>query len=194
MNPIATLFMENGAKIVVELLPEAAPNTVNSFIYAAKQGFFDNHVIERFVPGNWIDMSYRAFGHEEAKYLIPAEFTLNPELEPIEPKLGTIAMGGYGEMGLAGCEFFFPLRDCPDLTGTYPVFGLVKEGIEELKRLEQVEIEPVTNYPGEGVVVNKSVEPQILRKVELQLFEQEYPEPIRVKSPELPECWLMSDL
>ena len=35
MNPIATLCMANGKKIVIELLPEAAPNTVNSFIFAA---------------------------------------------------------------------------------------------------------------------------------------------------------------
>ena len=33
MNPIATFCMASGARIVVELLPEAAPNTVNSFIY-----------------------------------------------------------------------------------------------------------------------------------------------------------------
>ena len=32
MNPIATLHMANGRKIVIELLPESAPNTVNSFI------------------------------------------------------------------------------------------------------------------------------------------------------------------
>lgn len=35
MNPIAVLYMKNGKKIVIELLPEAAPNTVNSFIYVA---------------------------------------------------------------------------------------------------------------------------------------------------------------
>ena len=30
-HPKATLHMENGADIVIELLPESAPNTVNSF-------------------------------------------------------------------------------------------------------------------------------------------------------------------
>ena len=29
MNPIATIYMENGKKIVIELLPDSAPNTVN---------------------------------------------------------------------------------------------------------------------------------------------------------------------
>ena len=36
-HPTATLHMANGSKIVIELLPEAAPNTVNSFIYAASR-------------------------------------------------------------------------------------------------------------------------------------------------------------
>lgn len=189
MNPIATLFMENGSKIVIELLPQSAPNTVNSFIFAANNGFFNNHAIERIVPGSWIDMSYSAFGHEEAKYLLPSEFLLNPEIEPLKPEPGTVAMGGYGESDLAGCEFFFPLRDCPDLKGRYPVFGKVTEGMEELYRLEKVKTVPVTTYPIEGVVVNEPVDPQILVKVELELFGMEYPAPIRLPNAVLPACW-----
>ena len=50
-HPRATLHMANGSKIVIELLPEAAPNTVNSFIYAASRGFMDHHAIQRIVPG-----------------------------------------------------------------------------------------------------------------------------------------------
>jgi len=83
MNPIATIYMANGKNIVIELLPAHAPNTVASFIYAAKNGFLDNHAIERIVPGNWIDMSYSAFDHDECKYLIPNEFKLNPHIEPL---------------------------------------------------------------------------------------------------------------
>ena len=36
--------------------PQAAPNTVNSFIYAASHGYLDHHAIERIVPGNWVDV------------------------------------------------------------------------------------------------------------------------------------------
>ncbi|HBN56495.1 MAG TPA: peptidylprolyl isomerase, partial [Lachnospiraceae bacterium] len=46
MNPVATLYMENGKSVVIELLPESAPNTVNSFIYAAQKGYMDHHAIE----------------------------------------------------------------------------------------------------------------------------------------------------
>ena len=93
-HPIATLHMENGADIVIELLPESAPNTVNSFLFAASHGYLDHHAIERIVPGNWVDMSYTAFGHKETQYLIPNEFSLNPEVEPLDSHPGCVCMGG----------------------------------------------------------------------------------------------------
>lgn len=84
-NPKATLHMANGADIVIELLPEAAPNTVNSFIYAASHGYLDHHAIERIVPGNWVDVSYTAFGHKELQYLIPNEFARTRMLHLLTP-------------------------------------------------------------------------------------------------------------
>ena len=189
MNPTATLHMANGSRIVLELLPEAAPNTVNSFLYAASLGCMDHHAIERIVPGNWVDVSYTGFGKKESQYLIPDEFTLHPDLVPLDSHLGTVCMGGYGEAGLAGCEFFFPLRDCPEHKGVYPVFGRVLEGMEEIRRLENVPTVPVTDFPIEGVEVNRPVEPQVIDHVELQLFGQSYPEPVRVKNPAIPPCW-----
>ncbi len=188
-NPKVTLHMANGARIVMELLPEAAPNTVNSFLYAALGGYMDHHAIERIVPGNWIDVSYTAFGQEACRYLIPNEFELHPEIEPLPSHPGCVCMGGYGEAGLAGCEFFFPLRDCPEHKGIYPVFGRVLEGMEELRRLERVETVPVTDFPIEGVEVNRPVEPQVIERVETELYGGTYPEPVRVEKPKLPPCW-----
>ena len=188
MNPMATLYMANGKKIVIELLPESAPNTVNSFIFAAKGGYLDQHAIERIVPGNWIDMSYTAFGKKECQYLIPNEFALNPGVIPLDSHPGCVCMGGYGEAGLASCEFFFPLRDCPEHKGIYPVFGKVLEGMDEIYRLEKVETVPV-DFPIEGVEVNEPVVSEIIEKVELELFGKKYPEPVRVENPEIPVCW-----
>jgi len=94
--------MANGRNIVIELLPESAPNTVNSFIYTASRGYLDHHAIERIVPGNWVDVSYTAFGKKECRYLIPNEFELNPDVVPLDSHPGAVCMGGYGEAGLAG--------------------------------------------------------------------------------------------
>lgn len=188
MNPTATLHMANGKKIVIELLPEAAPNTVRSFIWTASRGLMDHHAIQRIVPGNWVDVTYDSFGKKEAQYLIPNEFELNPEVEPLDSKPGMVAMGGYGEAGTAGCEFFFPLRECPEHKGIYPVFGRVIEGMDEIFRLEKVKTEPV-NFPIKGVEVNRPLEPEIIECVELELHGVTYPEPVRVKDPQIPPCW-----
>ena len=102
MNPTAALHMANGKKIIIELLPESAPNTVNSFIYVASRGLMDHHAIQRIVPGNWVDVTYTSFGKKEAQYLIPNEFTLNPGIEPLDSHPGMVGMGGYGEAGEAG--------------------------------------------------------------------------------------------
>lgn len=189
MNPVATLHMANGRQIRIELLPESAPNTVSSFIYAASRGYMDHHAVERIVPGNWVDVSYTAFGKAECRYLIPNEFVLHPEITPLESHPGVVAMGGYGEAGLAGCEFFFPLRDCPEHKGIYPVFGRVLEGMDEIRRLEKVKTVPVTDFPVEGVEVNRPVNPEIIDHVSLELFGQDYAEPVRVPNPKLPPCW-----
>jgi peptidyl-prolyl cis-trans isomerase B (cyclophilin B) len=181
--------MASGARIVVELLPEAAPNTVNSFIYCARNGWLDNHAIQRIVPGKWVDLSYAAFHQEGCRYLIPLESKLHPEIEPLDSHPGCVCMGGYGEAGLASCEFLFPLRDCPDHLGIYPVFGYVREGMEELYRLEKVPTRRVP-FPIEGVEVNEPLDPEILEKVTLELYGQTYPEPVRMEKQELPPCWV----
>lgn len=185
----ADICMENEKKIIIELLPEAAPNTVNSFIWAAQQGIFDHHGIERIVPGDWIDVSYTGFGKKEGQYLIPYESRIHPELEPLPSSFGCVCMGGYGKLGQAGCEFFFPLRDCPEHRGIYPVFGKVLEGEEELLRLCEVETEPVTDYPDPAIKVNCPVEPQIIQKVKVRLGDYIPALPQILAGRELPECW-----
>jgi len=188
MNPRMTLCMENGARIVVELLPDAAPNTVASLIYVATHGWMDRHAIQRIVPGHWIDLSYNAFGHPECRYLIPNEFALHPELEPLESHPGCVCMGGYGEAGLASCEIFFPLRDCPEHKGVYPVVGRVLSGMEELRRLEAVPTRRV-DFPIPGVEVNEPLEPQVIDRVEVALFGRSFPPPVHMEKQNIPQNW-----
>ena len=61
--------------------------------------------------------------------------------------------------------------------------------MDELYRLEKVETVPVTDFPIEGVEVNRPVEPQVIDHVEVELFGKMYPEPVRVNDPKLPPCW-----
>ena len=192
MHPMVTFHMASGRKIVLELLPEAAPNTVNSFLWCASRGWLDHHAIQRVVPGNWIDLSYTAFHREECKYLIPRESALHPELVPLEAGPGCACMGGYGNF-LPSCEVFFPLRRCPEHRGIFPVFGRVAAGMEELYRIERILTRPVV-IPGVPVEINEPLVPQVIQRVEVELFGETYPEPIRAASFDPPLPWTLPGL
>lgn len=50
-NPIATITLENGKSVTLELYPDKAPNTVNNFISLANSGFYDGLCFHRVIAG-----------------------------------------------------------------------------------------------------------------------------------------------
>lgn len=185
-NPIVTITLSTGAVIRLELYPEIAPHAVTSFVYLAKRGVFDGHAIERIVPGWVVDMSYHAFHNPEACYFIPNDVKSGRYLPAA---FGTVGLGGYGPPDIAGGEFFFPLADCPAITGTYPIFGKVTEGLEVLRQLEALETYPVS-YPGlPDVQINTPVEPVVLERVAVDTFGADFGEPERLVGMTKPHFW-----
>lgn len=185
-RPIATIAMANGARIVAELYPEEAPNTVNSFIYLAGQGAFDHYAIQRVVPGWVLDVSYTAFGRDVCKYLIPNESPSQgfPNHLRVEP--GVIAMGGYAPDEIAGGEFYFPYTS-EGLDGRYPAFGRVLSGWEEVERIGRVPLRPVPTR--QKLEINEPVTPEVIERVTVETFGVNYPEPLRYRDRPLPFNW-----
>ena len=102
---------------------------------------------------------------------------------------GTIGLGGYGAPEIAGGEFFFPLADCPAITGVYPIFGKIVNGMEEIRRLEQLETYPVP-YPGEpNVKINTPVYPVFIEQIQIETFGVSYGEPTRLTGIAKPLFW-----
>lgn len=188
-NPTATIYMKNGVKIILELFPEEAPNTVNSFISLANKGMFDHYAIQRIVPGYVVDVSYTAFGREECKYLIENESRCCGFPNKIRMEPGVIAMGGYGEDGIAGGEFFFPLAYHEKLDGNYPAFGKILEGISELRRWEESELIPVPYPENPEVEINKPAVDIIIEKIRVETFGKAYPEPVKKEMKRRPPSW-----
>ncbi|NLK02477.1 MAG: peptidylprolyl isomerase [Clostridiaceae bacterium] len=187
MNPIATITMQNGKKIVIELLPDIAYNEVASFIWAAEHGYYDNHTIERIVPGSWIDMSYRAFGHEECKYFLPNRLRERDNLKT--PALGDLCLGYYSDADISGTEYFFPLKTCDHLINNCPVIGRVLEGMDEILRIAAVPVRPVKYDPDLGVEINVPLEPEIISKVTIDAKGVTYPEPEKLPNITFPPSW-----
>ena len=187
-NPIATIAMAHGPRIVLELLPEEAPNTVNSFIYLARRGCFDDHAIERLAPNFVVDVSYTAYGRDDAKYLIPYETRSAGFDNPIGALPGTVVMGGY-ENGIAGGEFFFPLRENERLTWSYPAFGRVIEGLDEILRWNDLPVVDVDFPLDPSVHITAPAEPLVMVSVRVETFGIAYPEPVRLPNTQLPVNW-----
>ncbi|MBQ6663373.1 MAG: peptidylprolyl isomerase [Firmicutes bacterium] len=175
------------AEIRVDLYPEYAPNTVASFIYCVRQGWYKHQKIRRIVPGYVIQPSYNAFDIPEANFDILAECAINGIENPLEYHLGTVAMGGYWNLA-SGSEFFFTMGEDTEgkLTGKYPPFGLVTKGIEELRRLENVKTAPVpVDTP--GIVIQEPVEPEYIEDVIVETFGRVFPDPVVYHGPIPPE-------
>ena len=77
-NPIVTFEMENGGKMVAELYPEVAPNSVNNFISLVKSGFYNGLIFHRVIPGFMIQGGCpQGTGMGGPGYSIKGEFAHN---------------------------------------------------------------------------------------------------------------------
>ena len=46
----AYMELEKGETITIELYPKEAPNTVNNFVFLAREGFYDGVTFHRVIP------------------------------------------------------------------------------------------------------------------------------------------------
>lgn len=177
-HPIAKVYTEHGV-ITIELYPECAPNTVNSFIWAARERMYENRVIKRVVPGFVLQPSYCNFDEKRCDYMLEGEFEANGVPNPLRFEKGTVAMAGDGEREAHGCEFFITLSDEAGarLQGKFAAFGKVVAGFEEVERLEHV---PTVRVYPEGVeaVIMEPVEEEYMVRVTVETFGVEYPKPV----------------
>ena len=187
-HPEALITLANGGSIRLELYPELAPNTVNSFIYLAKKGIFDHHAIERIERDYVADISFTAFGKEEAKYLIANEAPSCGGINPLPCEPGYVAMGGYPD-GIAGGEFFFPLAPSPRTAEKYPVFGRITDGADLVQSWNEVALTD-TFYPMDPPVpTTMPATPIIIETVTVDTFGLDFPAPVTCEMREIPAGW-----
>ena len=124
---IATIETEKG-DIVVELFADKAPNTVNNFVFLAREGFYDNTTFHRVIA----DFMAQAgdptgTGMGGSGYQFADEF--HPDLTHDGP--GILSMANSGA-NTNGSQFFITFVETPWLDGMHSVFGKVIEGMDVL--------------------------------------------------------------
>ena len=167
-NPVVTFEMENGDVIKAELYPETAPNTVNNFIALVSKGFYDGLIFHRVIPGFMIQGGDpKGSGVGGPGYTIKGEFAANRFPNDLRHARGVLSMARTMAPNSAGSQFFIMHEDSPHLDGQYAAFGKVVEGIEAVDRICEVR----TDYNDRPRV------PQGMKKVTVETFGVEYPEP-----------------
>ena len=175
-NPVATIEMEDGGIIKVELYPDVAPNTVNNFISLAKSGYYDGLIFHRVIPGFMIQGGDpEGNGSGGPGYNIKGEFSDNGHKNNLAHTRGVISMARRGGTlwnpaagyNTAGSQFFIMVEDAPHLDNQYASFGKVTEGMDVVDKIVSVATDSS----------DKPYNDQRIKTITIETFGVEYPAP-----------------
>ena len=168
IDPIVTIQMENESEIKIELYPKIAPNTVRNFVNLVESGFYDDTIFHRVIPRFMIqggDPEGTGMGGSGKN--IFGEFNINGFNNSLKHTRGVISMARAYDLNSASSQFFIMVDDAPHLDGSYAAFGKVISGLDEVDNIVSKERDSR----------DKPIEPQIMRKVTVETFGEEYPKP-----------------
>ena len=165
-HPVATLTMENGGVITIELYPDVAPNTVANFVTLANSGFYDGLTFHRVISGFMIQGGDPAGnGTGGPGYSIKGEFTQNGFQNDLKHDRGIISMARANNPDSAGSQFFIMHQNSPWLDGAYAAFGKVLEGMDVVDAIASVKTNPRNDMP---------LEPQVISSIRVDTKGVEY--------------------
>lgn len=111
--------------ITLALRPDLAPEHVNSFVFLAREGFYDGVTFHRVEPGFVIQGGDpTGTGSGGPGYTLPGEFGSEPFVR------GVLGMARTSDPNSAGSQWFITLGDAHHLDGDYTVFGSVTNGMD----------------------------------------------------------------
>lgn len=142
-RPVATIDFENGKKIVLKLVPEVAPNTVNNYITLAQSGYYDGLIFHRIIKDFMIQGGDpEGTGGGGPGYTIKDEFYVQDDLDItyLPHARGVMSMAKTSAPDSAGSQFFIMHQDGNFLDGQYASFGYVVEGLDVVDEFASVEV------------------------------------------------------
>ena len=173
-NPIATIEMENGGKIVCELYPEIAPQSVRNFISLANSGFYNGLIFHRVISGFMIQGGCpQGNGMGGPGYCIKGEFAINGVQNDLRHSRGVLSMARAQMPNSAGSQFFIMHADGFFLDGQYAAFGTVMEGMDVVDAIAAVKTDRA----------DKPKEPQVIKSITVDTQGVEYPAPDKLPDP-----------
>jgi cyclophilin family peptidyl-prolyl cis-trans isomerase len=165
-NPMVLISTSQG-DIKVELYADKAPETVKNFLAYVNAGYYNDTIFHRVIPGFMVqgggltaDMKDKREGQRAA--------IKNESSNGLKNDTGTLAMARTSAPDSATSQFFINVKNndflnkdkAQDGVG-YAVFGKVVEGMDVVKKIEQVQTGTKgmhQNVPLEPIVIKSAKE------------------------------------
>lgn len=129
----ATIVTNKGT-ITLKLLPAVAPNTVNSFVFLAREGYYNGLTFHR--VEDWVVQGGDPTGSGSGG----PGYTLKAEFNATKHVTGTLAMARTSDPNSAGSQFYIVKQDAPWLDRQYTVFGQTIDGMDVVHKLVQGDV------------------------------------------------------
>jgi len=142
----AAIDMEKGGSIKVELFPDQAPQTVNSFVFLSCKGFYDGVTFHRVLEG-FMAQTGDPTGQGSGG---PGYQFDNEDSDLLFDKAGVVAMANAGR-DTNGSQFFITFGPAESLNGSYTIFGQVMDGMEVVNSITYRDPQQNPTFEGDKI-------------------------------------------
>ena len=131
-----------GGVIVIEMLAEAAPETVRNFLNLTSIGAFDTTTFSRVVKNFVVQGGNLSTGQKWGLELSKRAARKIPD-EPnyVKHTRGIVSMARPDEPNSATTHFFILVSDAAQLDGKFAAFGRVTQGMDVVDAMNKAEVE-----------------------------------------------------
>lgn len=141
-GPVTAVVETSCGSFEIALDVDGAPETVNSFVFLARQGFYDGTPVHRIVQDSLIQAGDpTGSGRGGPGYRLPDEF---PSADFVYEE-GVVAMANAGR-GTTGSQFFVVVG--PNASGLPPSFSVIGTVTSGTATLDAIEAVPTLARPG----------------------------------------------
>ena len=149
---IAHVYTTRG-HFIIQLLPDLAPEHVNSFVFLARDKFFNGTTFHRVLPGFVAQGGDpTGTGRGGPGYTVPLEASQEPFVR------GVVGMARSNDPDSAGSQWFVTLGDAPNLNGQYTVIGKVVQGMDVVDCLTPRDPSVNPNAPPGDAIIDLAIQ------------------------------------
>ena len=142
----ATIKMAKGGEFVMQLYPDKAPITVNSFVFLSCKGYFDgvtfHRVLQDFMAQGGDPTGTGGGG--------PGYEFVNEDSDLTFDKEGVVAMANAGR-DTNGSQFFITFGPQEYLNGNYTIFGQIVQGMDVVNSITLRDPQSGPSFTGDAM-------------------------------------------